>query len=118
MATQRSSRTADATALAAEIICPQCASTLDAAADGCPYCGCVTTAAPPPARVKPLIDRPWLIALAILHVGVLGIPLYWKTSYSLSTRLLLVGVSIVYTIVAVAGIAWGGWQIWRVLQGL
>lgn len=118
MARQPNSPSADDAALVAEIVCPHCASPLDAAADRCPTCGGDVTDTTGLARVKPLIDRPWLIALAILHVGVLGVPWYWKTSYSLATRLLLIGVSIVYTAIAVTAIVWGSWQIWRMLHGI
>ena len=38
----------------------------------------------------------------MLHVGFLGIPVYWKTNYSLGVRLAMVIVSIVYTVSAVA----------------
>ena len=108
----------DEAPMIAEVVCPRCTATLDAAADHCPNCGHSTPIGPGQTPDRPLIDRPWLIVLAVLHVGALGIPLYWKTSYSLTTRLLLIGVSIVYTVLAVAGILWGSWQIWQMLQGV
>lgn len=56
-------------------------------------------------------DRPWVIIVLILHLGVLGIPAYWKTNYSVQARLVMVAASIVYTIFAVTVIYWGLMQI-------
>jgi hypothetical protein len=58
-----------------------------------------------------LFDRPWFIIVLMLHVGLLGIPAYWATRYSRRTRVMLVVVSILYTVVAVAIIVWGIMQI-------
>jgi hypothetical protein len=112
------SRFSNSPTLVTEIICPRCESVLEADANRCPACGAATAA--PPETVKPqitMIDRPWLIALVILHVGLLGIPLYWKTKYPVHTRVLIVTISIVYTIAAVLGIVWGCAQIFRMLHG-
>jgi hypothetical protein len=53
-------------------------------------------------KLKQLLDRPWVIVVLMLHVGLLGIPVYWKTSHSLAVRLMMVVASIVYTVGAVA----------------
>jgi hypothetical protein len=58
-----------------------------------------------------LFDRPWFIIVLMLHVGLLGIPAYWATRYSRRTRVMLVVLSILYTVVAVAIIVWGIMQI-------
>jgi hypothetical protein len=49
-----------------------------------------------------VMDRPWAIILLLLHVGFLGIPIYWKTNYSVGTRVWISVASIVYTVAAVA----------------
>ena len=102
------------------IVCPQCQAALAASADACPHCGAATVAvASLPTNqgdtheTKRLIDKPWLIVILILHVGLLGIPLYWKTSYSLVVRLWLIVASIVYTVFAVAAIVMILWKIAR-----
>lgn len=91
------------------IICPNCGTALEPADDTCHRCGANTSsgagncAAPRP----PLMDRPWLLIVVLLHVGVLGIPLYWKTKHPLPVRLAFIGASIVYTVFAVFVIVWG-----------
>jgi hypothetical protein len=70
-----------------------------------------TAAAISPKPQSTIIDRPWLIVVVLLHVGFLGIPLYWRTSYTRTTRLLICLASIAYTVFALAVIAWGVWQI-------
>ena len=57
-----------------------------------------------------------LIVLTMLHVGVLGIPLYWHTRYSIRVKLAMIAASVLYTIGAVAGIVWGCAFIWRMLH--
>lgn len=57
-------------------------------------------------QFKELLDRPWFIVVLILHVGFLGIPLYWRTKYSLGVRVMIVVASIAYTVGAVACIVW------------
>ena len=47
------------------------------------------------------MDRPWLIIVVLLHVGLLGIPYYWKTKYSVPMRLTIIAVSIAYTLFVV-----------------
>ena len=92
-------------------------------AQRCSYCGTpqseVGNAGDEPASPgsrRQLIDRPWLIVLVLLHVGLLGIPLYWKSSYTRTTRLLICLASVLYTAFAVAVIAWGLWQIARLFS--
>lgn len=62
-------------------------------------------------KLKQLFDNPWALLVLVLHVGFLGIPLYWKTKYSLPVRLLIIVASIVYTMAAV-------WFIVRMLGWL
>lgn len=105
------------------VICPQCHAEVDAHAIACTRCGASlisSPTAPAPDAIEPdrIIDRPWLIVLAVLHVGVLGIPLYLSTKYSLTTRLLICLVSMAYTVFAVAAIVWGIMHIWRSLSSL
>ncbi len=92
------------------IICPNCETALDASDDVCHQCGARTTcnvASNDRPHVR-LIDRPWLLIVVVLHVGVLGIPMYWKTKYTTSVRLAIIGASIAYTVFAVAIIYWAG----------
>lgn len=104
--------------LIVEILCPHCHAVLDAHINECPRCGRTTKTAPrEPAPRQNLIDRPWLIVLTMLHVGVLGIPLYWHTRYSTRVKLAIIAASILYTVAAVAGIFWGCLYIWRMLHG-
>ena len=91
------------------IICPHCATALDPTDDVCHQCGTNTTSGvdtndAPRSR---MMDRPWLLVVVLLHVGVLGIPLYWKTKYSTSVRLAIIAVSIAYTLFAVTFIVLG-----------
>jgi hypothetical protein len=104
--------------LVASIVCSQCDTALDPAADVCPSCGAAVSGAraSSPGSRQRILDRPWLIIVLMLHLGVLGIPLYWKTSYSLKTRWLLVFLSIVYTAFAVAVIVWSFGQIAKAVQ--
>ena len=57
---------------------------------------------PPRSELMKVMDRPWAIILLLLHVGFLGIPIYWKTNYSVGTRVWISVASIVYTVAAVA----------------
>jgi hypothetical protein len=102
------------------IVCPQCEALLEPSAHRCPYCGAPTTITPiAPARpTRRLFDRPWVVLIVLLHVGVLGIPYYWKTPYPVAVRAGLVFLSVCYTVFAVAVIAWGVWQIGRAVQSL
>lgn len=104
------------------IICPTCHAELPADAEHCSRCGSSLRCPHPPTEDQPgelarILDRPWLIIVLVLHVGFLGIPLYWKTSYSVQTRLLISLISIVYTVFAVAVIAWGVMQLMRLFSG-
>ena len=87
------------------MICPDCGAELRPTDEACAQCG-HTTAKPAATeskeKLKQLLDRPWVIVVLMLHVGLLGIPVYWKTNYSLSARLVMVIASIVYTVGAVA----------------
>jgi hypothetical protein len=106
------------TAVLVDIVCPYCGQVVAADADRCPHCERSTAADPTQALpTKRLTDRPWLIVLMILHVGCLGIPLYWRTRYSLAVRMLLVAVSVIYTVLTVVGIIWGCAYILRMLRG-
>lgn len=62
-------------------------------------------------RLKELVEQPWILLVLVLHVGVLGIPVYWKLNYPLTARLLIILGSIAYTIFAVLVIIWGCRQI-------
>lgn len=102
------------------IICPQCGIELKPADDVCHQCGANTSSetgqgAPPRSR---LMDRPWLLVVVVLHVGVLGIPLYWKTNYSTPARLAIIAASIVYTVFAVTVIVWGCLLIFNMFRQL
>ena len=65
-----------------------------------------------------VMDRPWGIILLLLHVGFLGIPIYWKTNYSVGTKVWICVASIVYTVAAVAFIFFTLRWIFQVLGSL
>jgi hypothetical protein len=69
----------------------------------------------PAAPQDALLNRPWFLVVLLLHVGILGIPAYWATKYSVTTRLLIIAASIVYTLLAVAIIVWAVQQILALL---
>jgi hypothetical protein len=102
------------------IVCPHCKAVLDVSTDVCHHCGAKTTGQlmRPTASADRLIDRPWFLVIVLLHIGLLGIPLYWKTKYSFGVRLLLIFLSVAYTILAVLVIAWGISQIVAAVQAL
>jgi ribosomal protein L40E len=106
---------------ATTIVCPKCGAELRPADEACEQCG-RTTARPAAnesrARLKRMLDRPWVIVVLMLHVGFLGIPAYWKTSYSLGVRLMMVIVSIVYTVGAVAFIVIMLRWLFRIVTGV
>jgi len=52
------------------------------------------------------MDQPWLLAVVLLHVGFLGIPVYWRTKYSTSVRLAIIAASIAYTLFVVIFVYW------------
>lgn len=95
------------------IICANCEAELAATAEICGQCGAATKSTGMSGRgqAKELMNRPWVIVVLILHVGFLGIPIYWMTKYSLAARLLMILTSIVYTVAAVTAIIW-------ILQGI
>jgi len=95
------------------IVCPNCGTALEPADDVCHRCGARTSIAAPQSAAPRarLMDRPWLLIIVVLHVGVLGIPLYWKTKYPAPVRLAIIGASVVYTVLAVAVIALGSMYI-------
>ncbi len=80
------------------IICPSCGTELEPTADVCQECGASTASDRPDGN---LMDRPWMLAIVVLHLGLIGIPLYWRTKYSIPIRLAIIGFSIVYTIFVV-----------------
>jgi predicted amidophosphoribosyltransferase len=104
------------------IICPHCEAELDAAANRCARCGAPTRTSDSSAETdKPrgsLMERPWMLAIIILHLGLFGIPLYWKMNFSKNTRIVLVTTSILYTAFAALVIAWGLRQIWKMIDML
>ncbi|MDG2223162.1 MAG: hypothetical protein P8L85_17405 [Rubripirellula sp.] len=73
---------------------------------------------PPRSELMKVMDRPWVITLLLLHVGFLGIPIYWKTNYSVGTRVWISVASIVYTVAAVAFIFFTLRWIFQVLSSL
>jgi hypothetical protein len=106
----------------ATIVCPRCRAELDLHLDLCPQCGSALHVHPAnsasgddePIRV---LDRPWVLAVLLLHVGLLGIPLYCKTRYSVATRAIICLLSVVYTILAVAFIYVVGSWLFGTLLG-
>jgi len=96
------------------IICPQCSAELPVDAQACAHCGSSTELSAT-SNAQRLLDRPWFLLILILHVGLLGIPAYWKTKYSLGVRLLIVLASIAYTVFAVGVIFWIGAYLLRSL---
>lgn len=102
------------------IICPSCGTDLAVTVRRCNRCGAATdgpssqlVTASPAAR---LLDRPLILVVLLLHVGLLGIPLYWRTRYSVPTRLAIILASIVYTVVALAVIYWGVMKFLQFVQ--
>lgn len=57
-------------------------------------------------KLKELVEKPWVLVVLVLHVGVLGIPIYWKLNYSLRGRLTVILASLAYTVFAVFAIVW------------
>jgi hypothetical protein len=105
-------RPADESLTVTSIVCPHCGTALDAVEEVCSQCGMSTTATPQSSPLRRrILDRPWVIILVMLHLGLLGIPLYWKTNYSVAMRLMFVVASILYTIFAVLVIIWALMQI-------
>jgi hypothetical protein len=101
------------------MLCPRCHTAIVESVGSCPQCrqACEPVLQAEPVNAR-LIDEGWLIVLVLLHLGCLGIPLYLMTRYSLTTRLALVLVSILYTaLVVVVTIAVGSY-IWRQWQTL
>lgn len=87
---------------ATTIICPSCGTERRPTDGPCEQCGHTMATPDSKERLKQLLNRPWFIVVLMLHVGLLGIPIYWMTKYSLGARLLMVLASIVYTVGAVA----------------
>ena len=104
------------------VVCPRCQAEVDAKADRCNFCGADLNGSVEPVIVatisenQSITDRPWFIVIVLLHVGLLGIPYYLKTGYSLRARLMMCIASIAYTVFAIAVIAWGLMQILRAFQ--
>ena len=89
----------------ANVICPGCGASVEPAAVVCPGCGspiaarantlqAEETSGPSEERVR---DQTWFIIVILLHLGVLGVPFYMATRYSLAIRLGLVIISVLYT---------------------
>lgn len=63
-------------------------------------------------------ERPEWLAILLLHLGPFGIPLYWRTGYSIRTRLLLIVASLAYSVLFVLVVYWGFHQIGRLIREL
>lgn len=105
------------------IICPHCHAELKVHHETCPYCHTSLTTASTHSAIErddpqSVLDRPWIIAVLLLHVGFLGIPLYWKTRYSVATRVMICLLSVVYTVFAVGVIVGVGSYIYQRYQQL
>ena len=105
------------------MICPSCHADLPADAERCVRCGSSTRPSNgsdelgrPGEQAERLRDRPWLLTILLLHLGVFGIPLYWQARYSRNIRIGIVIVSILYTILVIVVVAWGVMQIARAIQ--
>lgn len=114
------------------IICPHCEAHLDSNDDLCTHCGSSTFVGQHPysqaMATTPAVDsqgvdtqtqflnQAWVQILLILHLGILGSHLYWKTNYSRPVRVLMIVVAALYTLLAlwVFYYAWTqiryGWQ--------
>ena len=114
------------------IICPQCEVPLDPTDDLCAHCGASTLVSQNSHRrtmattsdidtqsvdTQPqFLNQAWVQILLILHLGILGSHLYWKTNYSTPVRVLMIVFAALYTLIAlwVFYYAWTqmkyGWQ--------
>ena len=102
------------------IVCAGCGAELQSTGSACQQCGRITANSATTnskEKLKQLLDRPWVIVVLMLHVGLLGIPVYWKTSYSLGARAFMVIASIVYTVGAVAFIVVMLRWLYRIMTG-
>jgi hypothetical protein len=54
----------------------------------------------------------------MLHLGLFGIPLYWRTDYSRTVRIWLVVVSILYTVLVAIAVVWGVAQVMKAVRAL
>ncbi len=96
--------------------CANCGATLNSTLPYCPACGRITVVdavVVDTPRFR-FVDKPWVLIVLLLHVGLLGIPIYWTSRHSLGTRWTMVIGSIAYTLFAIAVILWGLSQIMRV----
>ena len=106
------------------IVCPRCHQDLPVASEICGHCGADTrgTTAVESERENDesssLLHRPWVVLVIVLHLGFLGIPVYWRLKYSLAERIWICVASIVYTVLAVALIWWGVLRIWAAIQAV
>ena len=109
------------------IICPQCEATLDPRDELCPVCGAATrneaNDPEPDSNSSPsfsdrLPRHPWVLAILLLHLGVFGIPIYWKTKHSTNVRIMIVLVSIAYTIFFAVVVYWGIMQIVELFRSM
>jgi uncharacterized protein YbaR (Trm112 family) len=110
--------------LVATIICPNCHAELEVHRESCPHCqtslrvsNANSTVGGSAEEQRRVLDRPWVIAVLLLHVGFLGIPMYWKTRYSVGTRLMICLLSVAYTLFAVGVIVGVGSWLYRVFTG-
>jgi hypothetical protein len=91
------------------VVCPSCLAESDASAETCARCGQRLEGSKRASETEgaaKLIDRPWLMILLVLHLGLLGIPLYWKSSYSLARRIQICLASIAYTVFVLFAVYW------------
>lgn len=110
--------------LVATVICPQCRAELEVQCEKCPHCRTSLRVIDANSAMggsdeeqRRVVDRPWVIAVLLLHVGLLGIPVYWKTRYSVGTRVMICLLSVAYTLFAVGFIVTVGSWLYRVFTG-
>lgn len=83
--------------------CSRCEAQLSDGAERCDYCGALVKrqAASAAERDRRLMENPWVMLILVLHLGVLGIPLYWRAKYSPAQRWLVIAGSIAWTLFVV-----------------
>lgn len=100
----------------ATVVCPHCHADVDATQDDCPACRAPLAGSSTSDSVR-LYDRPWFIVVLLLHVGFLGIPMYWQARYSVAIRVGICLASIFYTVFVIWFVAVVGSMLWRMLHG-
>ena len=107
--------------LVATIICPHCHAELEAERDVCPHCRTSLRKGAGngegAGKQNHVLDRPWILLVLLLHVGLLGVPIYLRTRYSLKTRILICLASVAYTVFVVWFIFVVGSYIYRQFTG-